>query len=146
MGAMGHDVPTMIGVDHRGVAKKIANLVPDYMVMGERGMADMGEMEMPIPDNTQKMMAGEGPFGGLEMGGMFTTVKVRREQKRGDYSDPGWFKHPAGTVAYEFKGQLPEPARASAQAPQPTPSAARTPVAKDVEVRIRKPAAGHSGH
>jgi hypothetical protein len=48
MNAMGHDVPTMIGVDHRGlVAKKISKLVPDYMVMGERGMADMGEMEMP---------------------------------------------------------------------------------------------------
>jgi manganese oxidase len=146
MGAMGHDVPTMIGVDHRGVAKKIAGLVPDYMVMGERGMADMGEMEMPIPDNTQKMMAGEGPFGGLEMGGMFTTVKVRREQKRGDYSDPGWFKHPSGTVAYEFTGQLPEPARASAPAQQSAPAVAKTPAAKDVEVRVRKPASGHSGH
>ena len=52
MNAMGHDIPTMIGVDHRGVAKKINNLIPDYMVMGERGMADMTEMEMPIPDNT----------------------------------------------------------------------------------------------
>jgi hypothetical protein len=52
MGAMGHGVPTMIGVDHRGLVKKIQKLVPDYMVMGERGMADMGEMEMPLPDNT----------------------------------------------------------------------------------------------
>lgn len=83
--------------------------VPDYMVMGERGMADMGEMEMPVPDNTAPMMGGDGPFGGIEMGGMFTTVKVRRDQKRGDYTDPGWFKHPQGTVAYEFTGQLPEP-------------------------------------
>jgi hypothetical protein len=46
---MGHGVPTMIGVDHRGLVKKIQKLVPDYMVMGERGMADMGEMEMPCP-------------------------------------------------------------------------------------------------
>jgi hypothetical protein len=145
MNAMGHDVPTMIGVDHRDVAKKIAGLVPDYMVMGERGMADMGEMEMPLPDNTAPMMGGVGPFGGLEMGGMFTTVKVRREQKRGDYKDPGWFKHPQGTVAYEFTGQLPEPPRASA-APQKAPSATATPAAKDVEVRVRKPASGHAGH
>ena len=36
-------------------------LVPDYMVMGERGMADMGEMEMPLPDNTLPMMSGQGP-------------------------------------------------------------------------------------
>jgi manganese oxidase len=144
MNAMGHDVPTMIGVDHRDVAKKIAKLVPDYMVMGERGMADMGEMEMPLPNNTAPMMTGRGPFGGIEMGGMFTTVKVRREQKRGDYADPGWFKHPTGTVAYEFTGQLPEPPRQTAAripAVAPVPSAK-----KDVEVRVRKPAAGHGGH
>ena len=72
MNAMGHDVPTMIGVDHRGVAEKISELMPDYMAMGERGMADMGEMEMPLPDNTLPMMTGQGPFGPLEMGGMFT--------------------------------------------------------------------------
>ena len=35
MNAMGHDVPTMIGVDQREAAAKIANLVPDYMVMGD---------------------------------------------------------------------------------------------------------------
>jgi hypothetical protein len=62
MNAMGHDVPTMIGVDHRGWCRRSA-LVPDYMVMGERGMADMGEMEMPLPDNTLPMMTGHGPFG-----------------------------------------------------------------------------------
>jgi hypothetical protein len=52
MNAMGHNVPTMIGVEHRGVAERINKLVPDYMVMGEKGMSDMGEMEMPLPDNT----------------------------------------------------------------------------------------------
>ncbi len=61
----GHNVPTMIGVDHRDVARKIMNLVPDYMVMGERGMAEMGSMEMPLPENTLPMMTGQGPFGPL---------------------------------------------------------------------------------
>jgi manganese oxidase len=143
MNAMGHDVPTMIGVDHRQVVRQITSLVPDYMVMGERGMADMAEMEMPLPDNTAPMMKGDGPFGGVEMGGMFSMVKVRRDQKPGDYRNPGWFKHPAGTQAYEFTGSLPAPARtdsagASALPPKTVPK-------KDVEVRIRKPN-GHSGH
>jgi hypothetical protein len=77
------------------------------MVMGERGMADMGEMEMPLPDNTLPMMTGTGPFGPLEMGGMFSTLKVRRNQKPGDYKDPGWFKQPPGTRPYEWTGALP---------------------------------------
>ena len=52
------------------------------MVMGERGMGDvtdMTEMEMPLPDNTVPMMGREGPFGSVEMGGMFTVIKLRAE-------------------------------------------------------------------
>jgi hypothetical protein len=136
-------VPTMIGVDHRKVVRQITNLVPDYMVMGERGMADMAEMEMPLPDNTIPMMTGDGPFGSVEMGGMFSVVKVRREQKRGDYGNPGWFKHPAGTVAYEFTDSLPQPPRTNKAGVGAMP--AKTMPKKDVEVRIRKPN-GHTGH
>ena len=111
MNAMGHAVPTMIGVDHRGVAQQISDLIPDYMVMGEHGMADMADMDMPIPDNTVPMMTGQGPFGNLEMGGMFSVVKVRKHQKPGDYQEPGWFKHPPGTVAFEYTGQPMQPVR-----------------------------------
>jgi len=103
MNAMGHDVPTMIGVDHRGIAKRIVKLQPDYMVMGERGMADMGSMEMELPRNTLPMMTGHGQFGPIEMGGMFSVVKVRNELADRDYSDPGWYKYPEGTVAYKLK-------------------------------------------
>ena len=146
MNAMGHNVPTMIGVDHSGLAKKITKLIPDYMVMGERGMADMAEMEMPLPDNTAPMMTGQGPFGGVEMGGMFSVLKVRKEQSPGNYQNPGWFKHPAGTVAYEWKGTLPEPAR-SHSGGNPTMPSHNMP-AKDIEVQVRKPQSktGHSGH
>jgi FtsP/CotA-like multicopper oxidase with cupredoxin domain len=145
MNAMGHGVPTMIGVDHRGLAGKITRLVPDYMVMGERGMKDMTEMEMPLPDNTAPMMAGQGPFGAVGMGGMFTVVKVRKDQKPGDYSDPGWFKHPPGTVAYEFTGNLADPARFKADGTGSMPVA--TPAAKPAEVKVRKPGGGgHAGH
>jgi hypothetical protein len=77
-------------------------------------MADMGEMEMPLPDNTLPMMTGTGPYGPVEMGGMFTTLKVRRNQKAGDYSDPGWFQQPPGTQAYEWAGAEPPTPRAAA--------------------------------
>jgi manganese oxidase len=112
MNAMGHDVPTMIGVDQTEFVKKIGKLIPDYMTMGDKGMADMGEMEMPLPDNTMPMMTGQGPMGALEMGGMFTTIKVREGLARDDYKDPGWYKHPSGTVAYEWTGETQNPARA----------------------------------
>jgi manganese oxidase len=112
MNAMGHDVPTMIGVDHRDVVDKIRNLVPDYMVMGERGMADMGEMEMPLPANTLPMMMGTGQYGAMEMGGMFTVVKVRDGLAANDYNDPGWYRHPTGTVAYAWNGATDSAARA----------------------------------
>ncbi len=134
MNPMGHNVPTMIGVDHREVAQKIIRLVPDYMVMGERGMADMGEMEMPIPENTLPMMTGQGPFGPIEMGGMFTVVKVREGLARSDYSDPGWYKHPPGTVAFEWKGESPKAERA----PEPSTTAG-------VSLTARKPS-GHGHH
>ena len=117
MNAMGHDVPTMIGVDHRDVVNKINKLVPEYMVMGERGMADMGEMEMPLPDNTLPMMTGIGPFGAMAMGGMFSVVKVRERLNAGDYKDPGWYQHPKGTVAYEWTGDAAPVTRAPETAP-----------------------------
>jgi hypothetical protein len=111
MNAMGHDVPTLIGVDHRGITERIQKLVPDYMVMGERGMADMTEMSMPLPDNTLPMMTGEGPYGSVEMGGMFSMLKVRKDIPHGVYVDPGWYTHPKGQQAYEYTGELPETAK-----------------------------------
>jgi manganese oxidase len=135
MNAMGHNVPTMIGVDHREVAQKIMNLVPDYMVMGERGMADMGDMEMPLPENTLPMMSGKGPFGPMEMGGMFTVLKVREGLARNDYKDPGWYQHPGETVAREWSGPAPLAVRAAEPAPQKTAA----------PLKAIKPS-GHAGH
>ena len=136
MNAMGHDVPTLIGVDHTGLASRIGKLIPDYMVMGERGMADMAEMEMPLPENTIPMMTGEGPYGSVEMGGMFSVVKVRRNQKPGDYANPGWFKQPPGTQAYEWKGPpLAEPKRSSDGGKSAMPR--KSPA--ELEVQVRKP-------
>ena len=55
---------------------------------------------MQGPENTLPMMSGMGPFGPLEMGGMFTLLKVRDHLR--DYSDPGWYEQPQGTRAYKL--------------------------------------------
>jgi FtsP/CotA-like multicopper oxidase with cupredoxin domain len=134
MNAMGHQLPNLIGVDHSGVAEKINDLIPGYMVMGDKG-GSMGNMRMPLPENTLPMMAGRGPFGNLEMGGMFTTLKVREGLARGDYKDPGWYKHPAGTLAREWTGALPDVTRA----------AGVQSAAGETVIAVRKPS-GHQGH
>lgn len=100
MNAMGHTMPTSIGVDFAEIATKLRALVPDYMVMGDRGMAEMAAMHMQLPENTLPMMTGTGPHGPMGMGGMFTVFKVRADQAPGDYSDPGWYTAPEGTQAY----------------------------------------------
>ena len=97
--------------------------------MGSAGMAEMGEMEMPMPDNTLPMMTGFGQFGPMEMGGMFSVVKVREGLARDDYADPGPYQHPEGTVAYEFKGDR-------GQAPRSEEKPCRAPAA---ELKVIKP-------
>ena len=137
MNAMGHKLPTMIGVEQADLAKKINRLIPDYMSMGQHGMADMAEMEMPLPDNTLPMMTGQGPFGGVSMGGMFSVLKVRRDQAPGDYSNPGWYKHPAGTVATEYQGEVAAPLHSTDDLSEQ---------AAAIELQVRKPGGGHNGH
>ncbi|MBC7685762.1 MAG: copper oxidase [Bdellovibrionales bacterium] len=136
MNAMGHSVPTMIGVDQRGVARKINDLVPDYMVMGDKG-GSMGGMEMPLPENTLPMMSGDGPFDKIDMGGMFTTVKVREGLARNNYKDPGWYSHPKGSVAVEWAGEMP-PAASAPNQPGP-------PGRGEAVLNVKK-SNGHSGH
>jgi len=109
MNAMGHQVKTYIGVDLKGATKRVRRLAPDYMPMGSHGMSDMGAMEMPLPDNTLPMMTGAGPFGPLGMGGMMSVVKVREGIGARDYKDPGWYAHPAGSVARVADGDTTQP-------------------------------------
>jgi FtsP/CotA-like multicopper oxidase with cupredoxin domain len=116
MNAMGHDMRNLIGVSKKDLAKAVGKLAPDAMVMGSTGMA-MGEMEMPAPDNTLPMMTGTGQFGPIEMGGMFTVMKIREGMARDDYSDPGPYKFPAGTVAYEVDVPNGQPPRQSSAKP-----------------------------
>jgi FtsP/CotA-like multicopper oxidase with cupredoxin domain len=93
MNAMSHDIPNMIGVDPGDAEAKIRKVLPGYMAMGQSGMGNM--MDMGRPANTLPMMAGKGPYGSIEMGGMFTLLKVR---DRGHEADE-WYTPPAGTIA-----------------------------------------------
>jgi hypothetical protein len=142
MNAMGHEVKNFIGVNKKDLARSIRRLVPDYMPMGSTGMAEMGEMEMPMPDNTLPMMTGFGQFGPLEMGGMFSVVKVREGLARDDYQDPGPYKNPEGTVAYEVAGVAAGPATRRPEKPS-----GRAPAAEfDVIKPGRKRPANHKQH
>ncbi|MGC8701974.1 MAG: multicopper oxidase family protein [Thiomonas sp.] len=118
MNAMGHSVPTMIGVPQDDLTPALQKLLPDYMAMGSKGMAEMGDMEMPLPDNTLPMMTGRGPYGSVEMGGMFSVLKVRDQLPDLAAQTPqrlawatldafGWYRMPAGTQAQAVTTGLP---------------------------------------
>jgi manganese oxidase len=123
MNQMGHAAPNMVGVDPKLLDDRIKPLVPGYMTMGHDGMADHGQHiahGMPVPDNSIPMVGGEGPFGYVTMGGMFSILKVRDGLR--SFEDPGWYSHPPGTVASAASAQ--ELARDGVDAPA-SPAAAQ---------------------
>jgi manganese oxidase len=81
------------------------------------------------------MMTGFAQFGAVEMGGMFSVVKVREGLAANDYKDPGWFKHPDGSVAYELTGESKNAQRAPGRTYDPT---------KTAEFRVVKPGRNRS--
>jgi hypothetical protein len=93
MNGMGHNLPVTLGVKTDDLDARIRKHLPNYMPMGT-SMAEM--MEMGRPANTIGSRV-DGPFGDTDAGGMFTVVKVRAGIT--GYDDPGWYKHPPGTVA-----------------------------------------------
>jgi FtsP/CotA-like multicopper oxidase with cupredoxin domain len=102
MTQMGHGMPNLIGVDTGKFDPKLQKYLPGYMSMGQTGMSDMAEMDsamgMPVPRNSAPMVGGAGPHGYIDMGGMFTILKVRENLANYD-ADPGWYQAPPGTVA-----------------------------------------------
>jgi len=95
MNQMGHDFPNMVGADTRGLDERVQSLLPEYMTMGTTGMGSMHAMAQP--KNTIAMVGGKGPFSTIDMGGMFTILKVR-EQLTADVAT-SWYPHPEGTVS-----------------------------------------------
>jgi manganese oxidase len=127
MNAMSHTLPNTIGVAQDDLARQITSLVPGYMSTG--GAMSSMQMSMPLPENTLPMMTGSGPHGDMEMGGMFTVMKIRANLAHGDYRDPGWYQAPPGSVAYAWEGEPPPAERGGGSAP----------TAPGAPFRVRKP-------
>ena len=106
MSGMEHNIPNMLGVDQGELAEKIQKIFPDYMPMGDTGMGEMFEMSqhMQRPNNFLPF-GSPGPFGLIDMSGMFTVVKVRDGIT--NYTDPGWYGQPADKVPASMKPETP---------------------------------------
>ena len=115
MNAMGHHVANYIGVDKRDVAKKIRSSCPttwrwasrhgghgrDGDAAAGQHAADDDRLRPVRPDRDGRHVLGrQGPRG---------------TWRPDDYKDPGWYKHPEGSVAYEWNGAR----QASRSAPAP---------------------------
>ncbi len=107
MNQMVHDMPNLIGIHKGTMEDRIREHIPNFMgLMNLNGMGDMFSMygtsenrmghHIRLPVNLSPI-GSPGPFGVIEMGGMFTVLKVREYLK--NYSDPGWYQHPPGTIA-----------------------------------------------
>jgi hypothetical protein len=108
MNQMQHGLPNLIGIDSRQIDARVRRFIPNFMgLMGVKGMGEMAQMYgtatrtmamMPqLPKNMAPIGGSPGPFGVIDMNGMFTILKVR--DNISDYKDPGWYHHPVGTVA-----------------------------------------------
>lgn len=104
MNQMQHDLLNLTGINKGDIEKKIRDYFPNFIgLMNINGMGEMFEMYgsgnknlESIPKNLSPI-GNPGPFGVIELGGMFTVLKVR--EKLDSYADPGWYQHPKGTVA-----------------------------------------------
>ena len=117
MNQMGHEGPNTLGAITEDIDERVRRLLPGYMTMGRTGMSGMGEMaemdpmgmpsmermpgmdhmSMPVPDNSIPMKGMPGKHDYIDMGGMFTVLKVRDDVR--SYDDPGWYDNPEGTLA-----------------------------------------------
>jgi len=93
MNAMGHALVSPVGVKQDALEDRMREHLPGVTTMGGNGMFEhnthAGMGHVPGPENTLPMAMGNGPFGQIEMGGMFTMLKVRPGLNGN--ADPGWY-------------------------------------------------------
>lgn len=96
MTQMGHGATPLVGADTTQLDRRLARAIPSAMTMGQTGMGSMSDMQMPIPENSVAMRGSPGPFSTIDMGGMFTVLKVREHPTPEDAT--GWYAYPRGTT------------------------------------------------
>jgi manganese oxidase len=116
---MGYGGPNMVGVDNDRLRRAVRPLIPSFKPMGIGDLDEIGgtqtetgntangplctdsknnrAKQMVMPENSISMLGCNGPYGTIDMGGMFTILKVRENLT--SYADPGWYKPPPGTLA-----------------------------------------------
>jgi FtsP/CotA-like multicopper oxidase with cupredoxin domain len=97
MNQMGHGGHNMLGMQPGDFDKRMRKSVRGYMTMGHQGMAEMAKMKMDVPANSIPMIGAPGKHDYIDMGGMFTVLKVRDGIQ--SYEDPGWYEGSPDTQA-----------------------------------------------
>lgn len=110
MNQMQHNLPNLTGIRTGNLDERLKSIFPNTMgLMGVTGMGDMYAMfgeghgkhgKMALPPNLSPI-GNPGQFGVIEMGGMFTILKVRENLT--SYADPGWYQHPPDTTAEPYR-------------------------------------------
>lgn len=140
MTQMGHGTTPMVGAKTAKVGAQLSKVVPGGMVMGTTGMGGMSEMNMRLPNNSAPMLAGKGGFGSIDMGGMFTVLKVRDDPTQGA---AGWYRSPPRELA-----GLADPQQMQADGiggkPLPTPGPLAKPVKATSKPATKPPASKRS--
>lgn len=131
MNQMQHNMPNLTGINKGDIEKRIKQIFPNSMgLMNINGMGEMFDMygsnkmmDMGAKINFSANLApigSPGPFGVIELGGMFTILKVRNNLT--SYVDPGWYQHPPGTIAEVVKQDIPPAPQINSQNYSPPPN------------------------
>lgn len=83
MNGMAHGLPNLIDMNGPAIDVEMKKFFPDFMTMGTTGMGEMAyhSSHMSRPPNTLSYGT-PGPHGIMDMGGMFTIVKVTAPENR----------------------------------------------------------------
>ena len=99
MNQMGHELPNMIGVPTRTRSTPhVRALLPGYMTMGDTGMGEMADMRHAGPEEQHRRCSAPrarsrpSTWAACSRSSRCATTST-------SYDDPGWYEHPAGTVA-----------------------------------------------